>query len=214
MSEPGNSTTIPFHPAAADLDFPSISSRKASFSSLRSVRSLSSILFNTRPYRRVRGSRSIVDDSERDGSWSLYTIGSNDSVFNLPFPDPDISNPSLIRDVKDIILPIPPQVLFNPYWHALVKNDPAGEAAQLRNSPPPTPDITVGPTYTYALRDAIERRENREVHSLLRHGHDVNEKDSELRSPLELAVESGFEEVVSTLLAFGANTDTKDSLGR
>ncbi|KAH0604059.1 uncharacterized protein H6S33_007090 [Morchella sextelata] len=88
--------------------------------SLRSVNSLTSKLRNTRPYASIKAfdsSAQSVLTSERATPWSEFTIGSNASVFALPFTaswlDLDTKKISEVKELPRVFLPIDGMTFYN-----------------------------------------------------------------------------------------------------
>lgn len=76
-----------------------------------------SSLSSSRPYRRIEDSDSVFSLStlqSRVGRWSLYTAGSNDSVFSLPITLRELSGTTLAEmEIAPVLLPITVDKLYN-----------------------------------------------------------------------------------------------------
>ncbi|KAI5842131.1 ankyrin repeat-containing domain protein [Morchella snyderi] len=90
--------------------------------SIMSGRSLRSKLLNTKPYSSFKAFNSSAESvltSQRATPWSEFTIGSNASVFSLPFTGLDLDRRPIseVKEIHRIALPVDGMALYNDWWY-------------------------------------------------------------------------------------------------
>lgn len=112
------------------------SSDNISIMSVGSQMSFTSVLRNSRPYRKrdtlMPSSFSLATSQRRGTQWSTFSIGSNTSVFSLPFVDFQLSDKPLAEEpmIHKILIPMKRDLLYNKAqyperaWLELFENPP------------------------------------------------------------------------------------------
>lgn len=174
--------------------------------SLRSYRrAFEPSLYTSRPYRNITNSSMIsLTSSQRLGTrWSLFSGGSNTSVFSLPITTFTLSGQSLkeVQNISSIALPVPLGSVYNPWWYTTGRL-------------PLTPAlrIGIGSDLNRILLAAGEAGDWETVLRALAAGADIESSEASLRGTvLHMAVGGKAQEIVRVLLDRGASIEALDS---
>lgn len=155
----------------------------------------------SRPYRRIMtGSMISLASSQRKGTrWSLFSGGSNTSVFSLAYSGINLKD---VPDISGIVVPVGTADLYNANWYDTKRS--------IRPPPSPTAGgrlllpvvVPIGRVTTSGSTRDVHRRE---YTGITPRGRGVIHRAGPSANPLHLAVEAGEREVVERLLDRGAN---------
>ncbi|KAL0633688.1 hypothetical protein Q9L58_007411 [Maublancomyces gigas] len=183
-----------------------------SISSRLSRHAFESILLSSRPYRTITNlSVMSVASSQRRGTrWSLYSGGSNTSVFSLPITCFEPLGQTLATtNVRDIPLPIRTDSLFNPWWYNTKIGSPPGAVPNRALSM-----VSLGRrSLESALHEAVKAGDTGAVIRLISQGANIEMIDSEGLRPLIWAVRCNNERMVRIFLNEGANVNKEGRSG-
>lgn len=166
------------------------------------IRSFESTLFATRPYRTMTNSSAFslaTDSSQHQGTrWSLFSGGSNTSVFSLPITASEFSGVSLadIPNIPSIPLAIQSEGLSNCSWY-----DAKVISWQIRENA------------TTALLNASKIGDARAALRMIGLGANIDATGSDGRVALCRAVLNDHKSIIQLLLVQGANKQARDGDG-
>lgn len=147
---------------------------------------------------------SVASSQRRGTRWSLYSGGSNTSVFSLPIACFEPLGQTLATtNVRDIPLPIRTDSLFNPWWYNTKIGSPPGA----------TPNRALSmvsfrrKSLESALHEAVKAGDTVAVIRLISQGANIEIIDSEGLRPLIWAVRCDNGRIVRIFLNEGANVN-------